>query len=95
MGDRYSMEELEGTNVESTGCKLELAEIFEDGSVVEVFTYNKLVDCELGTVVFLVDIVLVELLFGYVVLSDTVLVEFMLAAIELSIEVVTNLVDFV
>ena len=90
MGDRYSVEELEGTNVESTGCKLELAEIFEDCSVVEVFTYNELVDCELGTVVLLV-----ELLFGYVVLSDTVLVEFMLPAIELSIEVVTNLVDFV
>ena len=28
-------------------------------------------------------------------ISDIVLVEFMLAAIELSIEVVTNLVDFV
>ena len=54
MGDGYSVEELEGTNVESTGCKLELAEIFEDGSVVDVFTYNELVDSELGKLMFLV-----------------------------------------
>ena len=91
MGDRYAGEELGGTDIEYTGCKLELFRIFKDCSEVVVFTYFALVACELVT---LVDIVLVELLFGYGVLSVTVLVEFMLAAIELSIEV-TNLVDVV